>query len=464
MREVALERRAVEALDGIARPADMRGLRATLRRGAERLAGRTVWHVNSTAEGGGVAELLHQLLGYLIGAGIGSRWAVIEGTPEFFAVTKRIHNRLHGATGDGGPLGSDERTVYDSAIDANVGPFLEGARPGDVVVLHDPQTAGFAGPLAEAGLLVIWVCHVGVDTANDLVRSAWDFLRADVEHARALVFSRSAYVWDGLTRPVDIIPPCIDPTAPKNVEISPAAALVTLQAAGVVGSLDHEIDAEPVVPVRHLAESVEEAPAPPDHPIVMQISRWDRLKDHIGVLDAFVRYVDPVLDAHLVLAGPAAASVDDDPEATDVLAENIHAWRHLASEQRRRVHLVSLPMDDPIENAFIVNALQRSSTVVVQKSLAEGFGLTVAEAMWKTRPVVASRVGGIQDQIEDGRSGSLIEPTDGPALGLSVTSLIRDLGYADAIGHAGRERIREHFLPTRFLSRYVELIDSMIPR
>ena len=463
MREIEITERSVEALTPIALPDDFEAFVTTLRRGAGRLTGRTVWHVNSTAEGGGVAELLHQLLGYLSGGGIASRWAVLEGDDAFFAITKRIHNRLHGSTGDGGPLERHERRIYDDVIEANLGWFLVHATRGDVVVLHDPQTVGLAGALTDAGFVVIWVCHIGLDEPNEHVRSAWDFLRADVERADAVVFSRRSYVWEDITSPVAIVPPCIDPTAPKNVDVSVPAARATLQAAGVLALPDGGAGGSPIVEVRHTAESVEDAPAPADCPIVMQVSRWDRLKDHAGVLDAFTRYVDAAWNAHLVLAGPAATSVGDDPEATDVLEEIADVWKQLPGQRRERVHLVSLPMDDPVENAYVVNALQRASTVVVQKSLAEGFGLTVAEAMWKTRPVVASRVGGIQDQIEDGRSGVLIDPTDGPALGRAVTSLIGDLGYADAIGHAGRERIRERFLPTRFLRQYLELIDSLVP-
>jgi trehalose synthase len=462
MREVELQPKPVSVLEGSALAHDMQTLRASLDRAAERLEGRTLWHVNSTAEGGGVAELLHQLLGYIVGGGIACRWQVVEGTEDFFHVTKRIHNRLHGSAGDGGPLGDAERATYRAVTEDNLRPFLEVAFAGDVAVLHDPQTAGLVAPLVEAGLSVIWVCHVGLDEPNDMVRSAWDFLLPQIQRAHAVVFSRGTYVWDGLAPPVSIIPPCIDPTSPKNLELAPSIVHAYLTGAGVIapsGLADVATDAPTV---RYRAESVETALAPADSPLVVQISRWDRLKDHVGVLEAFAAQVDPSLGAHLLLAGPAAGSVDDDPEAAAVLVENADAWQRLPDAARERIHLISLPMDDPEENAFVVNALQRAATVVVQKSLAEGFGLTVAEAMWKTRPLVASRVGGIQDQIVDGVSGLLIDPHDPAAFGGAVTSLLRDVGYAEGIGHAGRERIRQHFLPTRFLSQHLDLVNDVL--
>ncbi len=464
MREVELRPRSVSVLEGSALPRDMAKLRASLDGATERLAGRTLWHVNSTAEGGGVAELLHQLLGYITGAGIACRWQVVEGTQDFFHVTKRIHNRLHGSPGDAGPLGDPERAIYRSVTEANLRPFLEVARPGDVVTLHDPQTAGLVAPLIDAGLRVVWVCHVGVDEPNDTVRSAWEFLLPLVQRADAVVFSRATYVWDGLVPPVSLIPPCIDPTSPKNVELSAAIRDAYLVGAGVIAPSGLPAATADTPSVRYRAETVEVAPAPGDRPLIVQISRWDRLKDHVGVLEAFSTHVDPSLDAHLLLAGPAAGSVDDDPEAKEVLADNVDAWRKLPDAARERIHLISLPMDDPEENAYIVNALQREATVVVQKSLAEGFGLTVAEAMWKTRPMVASRVGGIQDQIVDGKSGLLIDARDPEAFGTAVTSLLRDPGFAQAMGHAGRERIRGHFLPPRFLSKHLDLATGIAAR
>ena len=466
MREVTLRRRSATGFSELVDPVDLARYEAAIARGRERLEGRTLWHVNSTADGGGVAELLHALLGYVLEGGITTRWLVVEGNPDFFRVTKRIHNRLHASEGDGEPLGVDERRIYDGALAPNLEAILAVVRPGDVVVLHDPQTAGLAPALAAAGAHVIWVCHVGIDRPDEIARSAWSFLIDDVVAAAAAVFTREAYVWDGLDpERVAIIPPCIDPASPKNAPMDPATRNAVLAAAGLLDAPPGEPAAElpdgSVVRITRRAAMLEDRPVPSTAPLVLQVSRWDRLKDPLGVLRGFVDRV-PIDDAHLMLAGPAADGVADDPEGLDVLTQVRVAWDALPTKARRRVHLASLPVDDLIENAVVVNALQRSAHVVVQKSLAEGFGLTVTEAMWKERPVIASRVGGIQDQIVDGESGILVSPTDLAAYGDAVARLLRDQLLAVEIGHGARTRVRERFLAPHFLSAHLELVDHVM--
>lgn len=431
-------------------------------------AGTTVWNVNSTARGGGVAEMLASLLSYARGGGVDARWVTITGHPEFFEITKRIHNRLHGAKGDAGPLGDLERSVYERTLRAVADELAPRVRPRDIVLLHDPQTAGLVGPLSRLGALVIWRCHVGLDTPNALARSAWSFLRDDLEHADAYVFSRPAFVWEGL--PADtiaVIPPSIDAFSPKNQQLSDAQVESILAATGL---FDARADARARGPAAFVhadgrpafvSRKTEMFGAPPpamNVPVVVQVSRWDRLKDPLGVLDGFARWIAPHTSAHLILAGPAVGSVADDPEAADVLSEVVAAWRDTAPPIRERVHLACLPMEDAEENAAIVNALQRRAEVIVQKSLAEGFGLTVAEGMWKSRPVVASRIGGIQDQIEHGTSGLLLDdPSDHAAFGELVVKLIHDPARALRIGRAGKESVRRHFLGPRHLTQYFEL-------
>jgi trehalose synthase len=197
--------------------------------------------------------------------------------------------------------------------------------------------------------------------------------------------------------------------------------------------------------------------------VITQVSRWDNLKDPLGVLQSFADHVASAGPGHLVLAGPSTASVSDDPEGAAVWKSVQETWHELPREIRERVHLASLPMDDGEENAAIVNALQRHSSVVVQKSVAEGFGLTVAEAMWKSRPVVASRVGGIQDQIVDGESGVLIsDPHDLRAFGEAVAGLIDDPARARQIGEAARERVVDQFLGPAHLRQYMRLFAQLI--
>jgi trehalose synthase len=424
------------------------------------LGRRPVVNVNSTATGGGVAELLHMLLGYARGAGVAAEWRVITGDPDFFAVTKRIHNGLYGSPGDGGPLGAAERRIYERTIAANADNVLAAIHPGDVVVVHDPQPAGLVPLLAARGARVIWRCHVGTDVADEWTERAWAFLRRYVEPAHAHVFSRASFVPRFLARArVAIIPPSIDPLSSKNHAISRAALGSALAAAALI-SPDGRARSRRVT--RRAQVLRHGGPPPADSPVVVQISRWDRMKDMRGVLDGFVEHVPSRLGASLVLAGPAHTGVADDPEAATVWEEMVERWHSLPGSARRRVQLALIPMDDPDENAYIVNALQRHATIVVQKSLAEGFGLTVAEAMWKSRPVVASAVGGIADQIVDGESGVLLDdPADLAAFGAAITRLLADPAEARRLGRNARRRVRERFLPDRHLLQYAELVAQL---
>ena len=442
---------------------------AAIERGRSLLDSRSIWNVNSTARGGGVAEMLQSLMGYVRGAGLDARWVVIDGDEEFFRITKRLHNRLHGARGDGGPLDDAARGAYERCCDLNAESLLQRVREGDVVILHDPQTAGMTPRLAAAGVPVVWRAHIGLDLPNDLAREAWAFLRPYVEPAGAYVFSREAFVWEGLdpTR-IRVIAPSIDAFSPKNQAMSFTSITSVLRAAGLAADgvararAMFERSDRSVGSVEHRAELIEDRPLRLDTPLVAQVSRWDRLKDPLGVLAGFVEHVDPSDEPHLLLAGPDVRAVADDPEGAEVLAEVEAAWRELPAADRGRVHLALLPMDDPDENAVMVNALQRRADVVVQKSIAEGFGLTVAEAMWKGRPVVASRVGGIQDQIEDGRTGRLVTADDRRDFGDAVDALLADPYAAERMGEAAQIRVRDHFLGPRHLGQYVDLLESLL--
>lgn len=439
-------------------------------RARQAFAGRAIWNVNSTARGGGVAEMLVSLLAYARGAGIDARWSVISGDEPFFHVTKRLHNHLHGSPGDGGALDEEARRVYDRALVPNAEDLAKELDPGDIVILHDPQTAGLIPVVKRAGVPVVWRCHIGVDTANEITRDAWRFLQPYVREADAVVFSREAFVWDVLGDvPVHVIAPSIDAFSPKNQDLARPQVEAILDVAGLVHghAADHtdatfqRIDGSPGR-VHRQAQVWQAAPLGPDDAFLLQVSRWDRLKDPMGVIDGFLEHVAPHCDAHLVYAGPAVEAVSDDPEGKEVLDEAIARWEGLSGDMRGRVHLAALPMDDLEENAAIVNALQRRANVVAQKSIAEGFGLTVAEAMWKGRPVVASRVGGIQEQIEDGRSGRLLpDARDLATFGRMVTELLQDPEAADRMGAEARSRVRDEFLAVRHLLQYIDLLGPM---
>jgi trehalose synthase len=462
---------SLERFASVLLPEKLKELRAGILEARALFAGRTVWNVSSTACGGGVAEMLTTLLAYARGIDIDARWEVIGGDAAFFAVTKRIHNRLHGFAGDGGPLGEAERDLYERTLAPSGEALSEKIRSGDIVILHDPQTAGLVPAVRACGVPVVWRCHVGVDQPNALVRETWRFLERYVAAADAMVFSRTRFVWEGLDPArLAIITPSLDAFDPKNQQLDEPTVAAILAASGLRDDsptappaftrMDGTIDL-----VRRRATLIEERPLRAGESFVVQVSRWDALKDPRGVIEGFAEYIAPHCDAHLVYAGPDVEGVADDPEGALVLAAVRAQWEALPSEHRARIHLAVLPVADAQENAAIVNALQRAATVVVQKSLAEGFGLTVAEALWKARPVAASRIGGIQDQIEDGRSGLLLDhPSDLAPFGAAVRRLLDDRVAAGAMGIAARERVRDRFLGPRSLLDYLELLGSLLQR
>jgi len=436
-----------------------------------RLSGRVVWNVSSTAVSGGVAEMVRSLLSYARGAGVDARWVVIEGPPEFFRITKRLHNALHGSVGDGSPLGDAERQLCDRVTATNAAELAPMVRPHDVVIVHDPQPAGMISALHARGARVIWRCHIGQDEANDEVVRGWRFLLPDLRDADAYVFSRAAYVPAALDpRRAVLIPPTIDPFSAKNQPLEERNVRAILMRAGLIQGTA-AADActflrEDGTPGRvdRAADVVRMGPPPPEAtPLVVQVSRWDRLKDPSGVLAGFARLdAAKAHGAHLVLAGPSVQGVSDDPEGASVLAAVIAEWHQLPASVRARVHLASLPTLDVDENAAMVNSLQRHATVIVQKSLHEGFGLTVTEAMWKARPVVATAVGGIQDQIEDGVHGLLIaDPTDLDAFTTAIARVLDDPAEARRMGDRGHARVIERYLGLDSLLRYGALIEAI---
>jgi trehalose synthase len=435
MREVAVQAIDATRLEPLIGAQRMAEYLAEAERARELFAGRSVVNINSTAAGGGVAELLQSLLAYARGAGVDTRWLVIDGDPEFFAITKRLHNWIYGVPGDGGPLGEAERAHYERVAARNAQELRALIRPGDIVLAHDPQPAGLVPLLRALGVAVVWRCHIGRDAPNEWTERGWAFLRPYLEDVDAIVVSRTPFAppWADPAR-VHAIPPSIDPFSAKNQPMEPAQVRAALVYVGVLaGEVDGphvtftRRDGSPGRINRHADVLQTGPPPPPDAPLVVQVSRWDRLKDMAGVMEAFARHVDPALGAHLLLAGPVVTGVADDPEGGGVLRDCIDRWRKLPHHARSRVHLACMPMADPDEQAAIVNALQRHATVVVQKSIAEGFGLTVSEAMWKQRPVVASAVGGIVDQIRDGRDGLLLpDPHDLAACGAAIERLLRD--------------------------------------
>lgn len=372
---------------------------------ADRLRERRVLHVNSTAVGGGVAEILTRMVPLMNEVGLLANWWVIRGDNEFFSVTKSIHNALQGGPG---ALTAEMRTCYERTQAFNRDSM---PRDTDVVIVHDAQPAGLVTAETRGHAKWIWRCHVDLSRPN---ASYWDYIAPIVARYDATVFSSPKFAQrTGL--PTYIVPPSIDPLSQKNCE------------------LDRET----------VRRTLEQFSLDPKRPILTQVSRFDWFKDPLGVIQAY-RIVKSDFNVQLVLAGGGA---DDDPEGSAVLAR----IREEASGDPD-IHILALP---PTANPEI-NALQRGSTIVLQKSTREGFGLTVTEALWKGKPVVAGAVGGITQQIKHNITGILVSSVEGTAY--YVKYLLENPEFAASLGRNGREHVRQHFLLTRHLRDYLAML------
>ncbi len=438
---------------------------ARLRRAAERirerLAGGTLWHVNSTAAGGGVAEMLYTLLPLYQSLGVPAGWMVIGGDGPFFAVTKRLGAALYGTLGDGPGLDAAARRTYLDGLSVNAEAIRRTVAAADILMLHDHQTAGLAGLLSGDVRAGYWRCHVGVDKPNLASAQAWRFLRPLLADVAGTVFSVPGHVPAFLRDRHAIIPPFLSPFSAKNCELTDEVVRACLARCGL-----REGSAQPLqvttpagtVPVRHPVQVVAERPPRDGEPLLVQVSRWDRLKDMHGVLAAFVSGVDR---GYLALVGPDPAGIPDDLEQAEWFGRCLAARCALAPADRERTSLICLPMDDLGENAILVNAIQRAADVVIQKSLAEGFGLTVTEAMWKSRVVVASAVGGIAEQISDGDTGLLApDAADLPAFGTLLAAALDGAVDRRALGDRARRRVLRDFLPDHEIVATADLLDG----
>jgi trehalose synthase len=472
VQEVPIEPKPVESFTRVLGPETVESVRRVAASLQDKLNGRVIWNVNSTAAGGGVAEMLYTLLAYARGMGVDTRWLVIGGNPEFFRITKRIHNALHGEEGDGSKLDSAATRCYREVARDNFSELSSRVRSGDLVILHDPQTAGLIPHLVKRGVGVVWRCHIGNDIPTVEGDRAWAFLEPYLTQAHAFIFSRFSYLPDFLYHGrCLVVPPSIDPFSPKNQDMDEPTIRGILGHLDVVSGQADSGSRTFMLPdgtrsiVQRQPEIVREGPPPSlDTPLVVQVSRWDRLKDPIGVLEGFTRAVDNAKadSAQLVLVGPSVKAVADDPEGAIVFEDVVSRWRNLPKTHRERVQLVNLPMDDLYENAAMVNAIQRHAAVVVQKSRREGFGLTVTEAMWKARPVIASAVGGIRDQIEHGVSGLLLKnPDDLDAFAGAIVQVIANRGFADRLGRNARRRVGQNYLGLSILDQFDDLVERL---
>ena len=375
---------------------------------AERLKGKMIQNINSTAVGGGVAEILIRMLPFLQDLGVNAAWGVIKGNEKFFNITKKMHNALHGVDVSIGP---DE---LDYFIDVNRQNTQEIRADADILFIHDPQPIALVEQKDTLGRKWIWRCHIDFTSPK---KDVWDFLKSYIERYDCAVLSAPAFSKPLAIRQV-LISPSIDPLSDKNRELSD----------DLVNGICERFNIDR------------------RRPVITQISRFDYLKDPVGVIRAY-KMVKKHVDCQLVLAGGGAT---DDPEALTVLEEV-----HREAENDPDIFVLFLPPGSDIE----INALQRASNIVLQKSLREGFGLTVAEALWKGKPVIASAVGGIPLQIAHKYSGILTHSIEGTAYW--IKQLLNEPEYATKLGVNGREHIKYNYLITRHIRDYLLLFLSL---
>ncbi len=376
---------------------------------AHRVEGRHVLMVNSTAVGGGVAELLNRLIPLLGDLGFATRWEVLRGTEEFFGITKSIHNALHGT-----PV-EITQPMLERFRQVNAENMSTLDLTSDLVVIHDPQPLPLITARRNRSAHWVWRCHVDISRPQPDV---WAFLRQYVVQYDASVFSAPEFS-QALPIAQYMIHPAIDPLAEKNRPMDPGEIEAVLAQLGIRD----------------------------DRPLVTQVSRFDRLKDPVGVIRAY-RLARRTVECQLVLAGGKAA---DDPEGAAVLEEARHA-----ADGDPMIHILELPPFSDRE----INALQRASAVIIQKSLREGFGLTVTEALWKKRPVIASAVGGIPLQVVHNLTGLLVHSVEGTAH--RIRSLLRDPPFARRLGENGHEYVKTRFLTTSNLRAWLSLAISLL--
>jgi trehalose synthase len=374
---------------------------------AERLRGKRIVHVNSTRTGGGVAEILGWMVPLMEELGLQARWEVITGPPDFYRVTKAFHNGLQGL-----PV-SLKRSDFDLHYEVN----QENARrlnlEADIVFVHDPQPIYLPRftPQGNVGRW-IWRCHIDASQPN---RAVWKYLAEAIQDYEASIYSMAAFARP-LPRPMFIVPPAIDPLSDKNCAIPESERLEVLTGLGI----------------------------DPERPLLLQVSRFDRFKDPLGVIAAY-RLLKPYYpELQLALAGGTA---DDDPEGADVLK---HVQEHASDDDDLKVLLL------PPDAHRTINALQRSAIVVLQKSLKEGFGLTVTEALWKFKPVVGGACGGITLQVHDYQTGFLVHSPAGAAY--RIRYLLRYADKRQRMGRTAHDFVREHFLLTRNIRDYLTML------
>lgn len=379
---------------------------------AKNLSTKSILNINSTAQGGGVAEILESLVILMNELGIYAGWRILHGNPDFFAITKKFHNAIQGGSIH---LSEIKKKLY---LKANQEFSVFTHIDHDVVVIHDPQPLPLIRYYNKRQPW-IWRCHIDLSNPH---KQLWYYLEKYILRYDRVIISSENYRLEKFPIPQKVIAPAINPESPKNIDLSPS----------------------------EITRQCKKFNIPRDKPIITQVSRFDRLKDPMGVIKIFKK-VKSKIDCRLVLCGSMAV---DDPEGIQVYEQILNCAQKMIDNKDIIIFT--------IESDILVNVLQRISSVIIQKSIREGFGLTVSEALWKETPVVASNVGGIPLQITDGENGFLVKPLDYNGFADRIIYLLENPSKAEQIGKKGKEIVREKFLITRLLTDYIDLFNELI--
>ncbi|MEO0331808.1 MAG: glycosyltransferase, partial [Bacteroidota bacterium] len=438
-----------------------------------------IWMVNSTEHGGGVAEMMPRMISLLRQLGLKADWMIMESNEkQFFALTKNLHNLIHGQPGP--EITAEDQALYERVNRENAQVLAQHVQKNDIVVIHDPQPAGIAVELKKlVDVKMIWRCHIGLDYSNANTNRAWDFLHPYLEAYDQYVFSSPEYIPEGLSGNVALIHPSLDPLSHKNRPLSLHKLTGILGNAGLLKSDHPSLYPAYKHKVKRLQPDGTFGPASNGddigllfRPILTQVSRWDRLKGFLPLMQGFVelkkmnhengksrsRQTRRIRSTRLVMAGPDPKSVADDPEGKQVLEELVAAYMDLPAKLQKDIVLLQLPMDSPKENALIVNALQRSSYLVVQNSLQEGFGLTATEAMGKRIAVLGSNACGLRNQIRNQIDGRLLHhPEDPNHIAEHLNELLGKPKVVEEMSFSAEKRALDKFLIFQQLTQWLNV-------
>jgi len=385
---------------------------ADLFKKANNLTTRNILNINSTAQGGGVAEILESLVILMNELGIYAGWRILHGNPDFFAITKKFHNAIQGSSIN---LSEIKKKLY---LKANQNFSIFTHIDHDAVIIHDPQPLPLIRYYKKRQPW-IWRCHIDLSNPH---KQLWHYLKKFILRYDSVIISSENYRMNNFPVPQRVIAPAINPRSPKNIDLCP----------------------------KEITRHCKKFNILTDKPIITQVSRFDRLKDPSGVIKVF-RKVKSKIDCRLVLCGSMAV---DDPEGIKIYEQILNCAQKMIDKKDIIIFNV--------ESDILVNVLQRISSVIIQKSIKEGFGLTVSEALWKETPVVASNVGGIPLQITDGKNGFLVEPLDYNGFADRIIYLLENPSIAEKIGKNGKEVVREKFLITRLFEDYIDLLNELL--